>query len=154
MFQIDVLDLIPESLRLQAVDATVDFVSAQAKRFLGDDLSLKIKKLRSNAAFQTAFAAGLQQAADRFVAEYAAEDEDLVAALAHDKTIFHNEEIQQSLLAILQKPGVYLAEEQELVVQSFDSVLPARLNRLPSTSRSLSASTGSSTRPRPRGSTW
>jgi LuxR family glucitol operon transcriptional activator len=129
MFQFDILSLIPQSLKQQAADAAVDFVSDQAKKFLGDELSGKIKKLRSDAAFQTAFMEGLQRAADRFAAEYTVEDEDLVAALAADKTFLQNEEIQQALLAILKKPGVYLSNEQEIVVQSFDSVLPSRLNR-------------------------
>ncbi|MCK6627285.1 MAG: NB-ARC domain-containing protein [Anaerolineae bacterium] len=129
MFQFDILALIPQSLKRQAIDTTVDFVSEQAKKFLSDELSTKIKKLRSDAAFQSAFAEGLQRAADRFAAEYTVEDEDLVAALAADKTFFQNEEIQRALLTILKKPGVYLANEQEILAQSFDSVLPTRLNR-------------------------
>lgn len=129
MFQFDLTSLLPQSLKQQAVDAAVDFVSDQAKKFLSEEFSSKIKKLRSDAAFQTAFGEGLQRAADRFAAEYVAEDEDLVAALTGDKTFFQNGEIQKALLAILKKPGVYLADEQELVAQSFDSVLPNRLNR-------------------------
>ncbi|MCP4623180.1 MAG: hypothetical protein GY850_06570, partial [bacterium] len=90
IFPFDITALIPKSLKRQAVDVAVDFVSAQAKKFLSDDISDKIKKLRSDAAFQTAFAEGLQHAADRFVEEYALEDEDLVAALAVDKRLFQN----------------------------------------------------------------
>jgi LuxR family glucitol operon transcriptional activator len=129
MFQFDVLSLIPPSLKRQAIDAAVDFVSDQAKKFLGDELSTKIKKLRSDATFQASFAEGLQRAADRFATEYALKDEDLVTALVADRTFFQNEEIQQALLAILKKPGVYLADEQEIIAHSFNSVLPNRLNR-------------------------
>jgi hypothetical protein len=129
MFQFDITSLIPQSLKQQAVDAAVDFVSEQAKKFLGEELSSKIRRLRSDAAFQATFAEGLQRAADRFVAEYAVEDEDLVLALAADKAFFQNEDIQKALLAILKKPGIYLADEQALLAQSFDSVLPNRLNR-------------------------
>lgn len=129
MFQFDLLALIPQSLKRQAIDTAVDFVSEQAKKFLSDELSNKIKKLRSDAAFQTAFADGLQRAANRFASEYAVEDEDLVAALAADQSFFQNQEIQTALLTILKKPGIYLTEQQEIVAQSFDSVLPSRLNR-------------------------
>ncbi|MBI1876673.1 MAG: hypothetical protein HYR94_00240, partial [Chloroflexi bacterium] len=129
MFQFDILSLIPQSLKRQAIDTAVDFVSDQAKKYLSDELSNKIKKLRSDAVFQAAFAEGLQRAAERFAAEYAVEDEDLVAVLVADKTFFQNEEIQHALLAILKKPGLYLANEQELVAQSFDSVLPNHLDR-------------------------
>ncbi|MFN8454004.1 MAG: tetratricopeptide repeat protein [Anaerolineae bacterium] len=129
MFQFDLTSLLPPSLKQQAVDAAVDFVSDQARKFLSEEFSGKIKKLRSDAAFQTAFGEGLQRAANRFAAEYVTEDEDLVAALTADKSFFQNGEIQKALLAILKKPGVYLADEQELVAQSFDSVLPNRLNR-------------------------
>ncbi|NJN99433.1 MAG: hypothetical protein HC875_37720 [Anaerolineales bacterium] len=105
MFQFDLLALIPQSLKRQAIDTAVDFVSEQAKKFLSDELSNKIKKLRSDAAFQTAFADGLQRAANRFATEYAVEDEDLVAALAADQSFFQNQEIQTALLTILKKPG-------------------------------------------------
>lgn len=129
MFQFDLTSLIPQSLKQQTVDAAVDFVSDQAKKFLSEEFSGKIKKLRSDAAFQNAFGEGLQRAADRFAAEYVTEDEDLVAALTADKSFFQNSEIQKALLAILKKPGVYLVDAQEVVAQSFDSVLPNRLNR-------------------------
>jgi LuxR family glucitol operon transcriptional activator len=129
MFQIDVLGLIPQSLKQQAMDISVSFVSDQAKKLLGEEVSSRIKKLRSDAAFQTAFESGLRRAVNRFGEEYAAEDEDLTVALLADKTLFQNEQVQRALLAILKQPGVYLADERETLAQTFDSVLPQRRNR-------------------------
>ena len=45
MFQFDLTSLLPQSLKQQAVDAAVDFVSEQAKKFLSEEFSGKIKKL-------------------------------------------------------------------------------------------------------------
>ncbi len=129
MLSIDILDLIPQSLKQQAMDTLVDLVSGQARKYASDELAAKIKRLRSDAAFNQAFEEGLERAARRFVEEYEVEDEDLVAAIAADEDFFKNEEIQAALLAILKKPGVYLVDEREKIAQSFDSVLPGRKNR-------------------------
>ena len=129
MFQLDILSLIPKALKRQAADTAVDFIAAQAEKFLSNEISTKIKSLRSNATFQANFEAGLQRAGERFVAEYATEDEDVVAALAGDRYFFQDEDVQQALLDILKKPGQYLADERAAVVRSFDRVLPNRLNR-------------------------
>ena len=129
MLEINIFGLIPDDLKQKARDALVDFVSDQAKKFLGDDFSGKVKKLRSDSAFRTQFEISLQGAVKRFVDEYETEDEDLVAAIANEKHIFTNKEIQSALLQIIKKPGAYLTDEQEAVVQSFESVLPERRNR-------------------------
>jgi DNA helicase IV len=129
MFQFDILDLIPKHLKQQALDALVDFVSEQAKKYTGDEIAAKIKQLRSDAAFNRAFEEGLERAAKRFTQEYETRDEDLVAAIIADEDFFKNEEVQTALLAILKKPGAYLADERDKVAESFTSVLPERKNR-------------------------
>ena len=129
MLQLSLLTLIPPDLRQKALDAAVNFVVDFGKGFLKDEITQKLKKLRSDGAFQEAFAKGLQQAADRFVREYGPEDEDLAAAIAADQTFFANPDVQAALLAILKKPGAYLAKQYDVVAQSFDSVLPQRRNR-------------------------
>ena len=129
MIEINLLDFIPAELKEQARDALVDFVSAQANQHLGEEMGARLKKLHSDAPFNQKFEAGLQQAVRRFVAEYEKQDEDLVAAIAADPGFFRNPAIQQALLSMLKRPGAYLAEEQESLVQSFESVLPERKNR-------------------------
>jgi hypothetical protein len=129
MLQLDLLQLIPHSLKQQASDALVDFVSDQAKKFLSDEVAAKIKKLRSNAAFNQSFEVSLKRAAQRFVAEYEAQDEDLVTAIAADKAFFNNEEIQAALLAVIKQPGAFDAEERDVILRSFATVLPQRRNR-------------------------
>lgn len=132
MFQIDPLgfiNLIPQSLKQKARDTLVDFVAEQARKYAGEELATRLKKLRSDAAFNKTFEEALQRAARRFFDEYRLENEDLVAAIAADDGFFRDEKIQQALLAILKRPGAYLVEEQETLQQSFDSVLPQRINR-------------------------
>jgi len=125
----DVLNLIPQSLQQQILDALVDFVSGQAKKLLGDQVSNKIKGLKSDASFAQAFRDGLHRAAERFAREYEQEDEDLVTAIAADQGFFQNEQVQNALLAIIKRPGVYLVDEREAVLRSFETVLPERKNR-------------------------
>lgn len=129
MIEVNILDLIPQELKQQARDALVDFVSDQAKEYLSGRISDKIKLLRSDAAFQREFEAGLERAVKRFVAEYELKDEDLVAAIAADENFFQNRQVQEALLTIIKHPGVYLVEEQEVLRFSFHSVLVNRKNR-------------------------
>ncbi len=129
MFQIDPLSLIPDTLKTAVRDAAVDFVSDQAKKFLGEELGTKIKKLRSDAGFNRKFEQGLQNALKRFVDEYASEDEDLVAAIESDASVFKNEQVQKALLEMLKNPGKYLESERETVAENFATVLPGRRNR-------------------------
>jgi LuxR family glucitol operon transcriptional activator len=129
MFQIDVFNLIPKALKQKAIDTTVDFIVNLGKGYLSDEITRRIKKLRSDGEFQEAFEEGLQRAANRFIEEYTSKDEDLVEAIANDKAFFKNEEVQEALLNILKKPGIYLVDEQDIVNASFDSILPDRLNR-------------------------
>ena len=44
----DILNLIPQNLQQEIVDALVALVSGQAKKFLGDQVSDVIKELRSD----------------------------------------------------------------------------------------------------------
>lgn len=125
----DLFNLIPQSLKQHALDTLVDVVSQQAKKLAGDELANKIKKMRSDAAFQETFEQGLQRALQRFVNEYQLQDEDLVAALAHERQLFQNKEVQATLLAILKRPGAYLEEERDKLLDSFSTVLPQRINR-------------------------
>jgi len=52
-----------------------------------------------------------------------------VAAIAADATIFQNKEVEAALLTMLKRPGTYLVDEREHLVQTFASVLPGRKNR-------------------------
>ncbi|MEW5871449.1 MAG: tetratricopeptide repeat protein [Chloroflexota bacterium] len=128
-FQIDPLNLIPANLRTAMRDTLVDFISEQAKKHLGDEVAVKLSKLRSDAAFNKQFEDGLQRAVKRFAVEYEQQDEDLVAAITAQSDFFRNEAVQKALLAVLKQPGASLFEEQERLAQSFQSVLPERKNR-------------------------
>lgn len=78
------LSFIPADFQQQMLNGLIDFLSDQARKVLGDEVSSRLKGLRSDAAFIRQFEAGLKRAADRFVKEYEAEDEDVTAAIADD----------------------------------------------------------------------
>ena len=123
------LSFIPTDFQQQIFNELINFLSDQAKKVLGDEVGTRLKGLRSDAAFIRQFEAGLKRAADRFVKDYEAEDEDLTAAIADDPTFFKNEEIQAALLWMLKHPGTDLDRQREAVAQSFATVLPTRKKR-------------------------
>jgi hypothetical protein len=132
MFQIDplgLISLIPQELKQKALDAVVDLVADQAGKYTSDEVAANIRKLRSDTAFNRQFEKALAQATQRFIEAYQLQDEDLITAIAADKEFFQNEQIQKALLALLKRPGAYLADEREIIYQSFETVLPQRLNR-------------------------
>jgi LuxR family glucitol operon transcriptional activator len=129
MFQIDPLGLIPQSIKDAVLNTTVDFLSSQAKKLLGDEVAAKIKKLNTDAAFHQSFEKGLKRALERFKQEYEEQDEDIVATITSDSRIFKDEKFQATLLAMIKRPGGYLEEERAKVIASFASILPGRKNR-------------------------
>lgn len=125
----DLLSLIPNNLKQQVLDSVVDIVASQAESVGGSSMAQKIRQLRSDAAFTSAYENGLKKAVERFIQEYEIEDEDLVSAVSHNHDLFTNHEVQSALLSMVSQPGKYLNAEQETLIQSFDSVLPQRKNR-------------------------
>ena len=101
----------------------------KAGKTLGDEFTTALGKLRSDAAFQDAIDAGLKRATDRFLREYADEDEDLTAALSADREFWKAKTVREALLAILRQPGRWEAKDWETVASRFDNVLPLRRNR-------------------------
>src|SRR5690349_3454229 len=101
MFQFDPFSFIPDALKTAVRDASVDFVTDQAKKFLSDEFAAKIKKLRSDASFNQNFEKGLQRALQRFVNEYANIDKELTVAIEADRNIFKNEQVQKALLEMV-----------------------------------------------------
>ena len=129
MIEINILEFIPQELRQQAQDTLVDFVSEQAKKFVGDGVADKLKQLRTDGAFRKQFDKGLDKALKRFTEEYYEKDEDLVEEIALEKDLFKSPDVKQALMTMLKSPGSYLADEGDLVAQTFDSVLTGRKNR-------------------------
>lgn len=125
---IDILKLIPQSLKQQMMDAVVDVVAEKAVSFLGDGAAEKIRQLRSDGRFQKEFEEGLVRASIRFKDEYEEIDEDLVQAIG-DNTIFADKKARKALLRVLKAPDSLLEDEQLIIVDSFESVLPERKNR-------------------------
>src|SRR5262245_22773704 len=126
MTSIDILSLVPDPLKQAAIDALIDLVSGEAKKLLGDEIATKIKRLRSDAKFQREFDKGIQKALNRFIQEYETEDEDLVAALASNKSIFLNEDVRSTLLTMLKHPSSYLVDDRERLSLTFVGILPER----------------------------
>jgi tetratricopeptide (TPR) repeat protein len=129
MFQIDPLCFIPQSIKEAVLDTTVDFLSGQAKKLLGDEIASKIKQLRTDAAFHQSFENGLKRALERFKLEYEEQDEDIVAVILSNQSIFKDEKFQAILQEMIKRPGSYLDEEREKVISTFESILPGRKNR-------------------------
>lgn len=125
----DPLDLLPSELKKQIVDGLIDFLSRQAEKVVGDQVADNIKKLSSEGAFLDAFDKALKKAVDRFTAEYAMIDEDLVAAIKADPDFWKSTAVRRALISLVSHPGSWVEADREMVVQHFEDVLPQRINR-------------------------
>ena len=126
---LNIFEFIPDNLKQKWRNMLVDQLSELAKSSNASNVAKTIRKLRSNSDFLEAFEDALKNATNQFVTEYIQIDEDLVLAVASYPEFFENSEIQEAMLAILQKPGAYLEIEKSQIYQSFNSVFPNRINR-------------------------
>ena len=126
---LDPLSWIPEATKREILDGLLKFMMDKAGKTLGDEFTGVLGKLRSDAAFQDAIDTGLKRATDRFLREYADEDEDLTAALSADRELWKAKSVRDALLAILRQPGRWEAQDWETIASRFDDVLPQRRNR-------------------------
>ncbi len=125
----DLLDFLPAELKKEIVNQVVGFLSSQAKNVAGDQLANKIRKLSSDGAFLDAFDQAMKVGTARFLAEYTAVDEDLVASIAADADFWQSPQVRQALIQLVKRPGAWLIDERETVIQHFEDVLPKRVNR-------------------------
>ncbi len=124
-----IMSFLPNDLKTQLLDNLVQFMARQAEKVVGEQLGEKIRKLSSEGAFLDAFDKAMKSASDRFVVEYTPIDEDLVAVISADKTFWQSSQVRQALIQMVSRPGAWLAEERETLVQHFADVLPQRVNR-------------------------
>ncbi|MGB0384268.1 MAG: NB-ARC domain-containing protein [Ardenticatenaceae bacterium] len=128
-FEINISDFISPSLREEGVERTLSTLNKLAEGLLDEQRLAELSWLSTDNTFQLAFSEALQRGADRFVGLYLDEDEDLVEAIVDHEGFFGHEQVQKGFLSILQEPSSYLADGQEVVIYSFDRVLPRRRNR-------------------------
>lgn len=127
--KIDPLSWIPDSIKQQILDNTVDFIAEQAKKMLGEKFSDAIKKLKSDAAFKKAFNESLKRATERFSQEYIDKDEDLVVAIIENPDFWEAKSVRNSLLQMIKNPGKWAIHDKEILLNHFDDALPYRRNR-------------------------
>jgi tetratricopeptide (TPR) repeat protein len=125
----DILDL-PDDLKQRLRDGIVDFLAHQAeKAFGGDKLARIIRQLSSQATFSNSFDHAMESAVKRFIAEYTPVDEDLVESIISDGTFWQARDVREALMTMVNRPGSWLVDERETVMQHFADVLPKRINR-------------------------
>lgn len=125
----DILSFLPDEVKRQMLDGLVKFLADQAEKTVGDQLADKLRGLSSEAGFRDAFDAAMKKAAVRFADEYTTVDEDLVDAIAADTDFWKSKQVRDALMAMVRRPGAWLTQERETVVQHFEDVLPHRKNR-------------------------
>lgn len=124
-----ILDFLPDDLKRQLLDGLVNFLTNQVERIAGDKIANVITQLSSQAGFNKAFNEAMKSAVKRFSDEYTTQDEDLVIAITTDGDFWKSKDVRQGLMALIKRPGSWLAAEREAVVQHFVDVLPQRINR-------------------------
>jgi uncharacterized protein YcaQ len=123
------LDL-PEDLEQRLRDSIVDTLASLAEKMPGGGKAARaIRQLSTQAAFNNAFDKAIESALKRFIEEYTVQDEDLVEAIIVDGGFWNNQTVRQALINTIRRPGSWLTNERETVVQHFTDVLPKRVNR-------------------------
>lgn len=122
-------DFVPEEVKTRLYDGVIDLCSQLTQELLGEKAGETIKNLSSDAGFQSAFKAAMQTVGRRFVEEYTQVDEDLVAAISQSTGFWKSKSMMAALQTMLKRPGAFLLEDRETIVQHFNDVLPERLNR-------------------------
>lgn len=125
----NILGLLPNELKQQLWDNMLGFLARHADRVFGERVGQTINQFSSQVAFSKAFDGAVTKAIERFSREYTPQDEDLVLALLADTTFWQSKTVKEALVALVRRPGAFLIEEHEHVVQHFSDVLPARVNR-------------------------
>lgn len=124
-----ILFAIPAPIKQLVADTLVDFLVKQAEKFAGEKMSDSIRRLSSKADFQHSIDKALRKGSERFVAEYAQQDEDLVEAIRGLPDLWQTKSVQRELVALIKQPGAWLVEERNTIVAHFEDVLPQRINR-------------------------
>lgn len=105
MLQFTLTDFLSPTTKQWLFDQLIDVSSQIAQKLLGDEIALKLGKLRSDAAFNDAFQKALKRASERWVAEYY--DKEIVENLTKDKELWKNNELIKLLGEIVRTPGGY-----------------------------------------------
>ncbi|MBI5294602.1 MAG: hypothetical protein HY869_03935 [Chloroflexi bacterium] len=121
--------IIPESFKTVFQDSVVNFLSEQARKYIGNEMGIKIQQMRSDGGFKLELEDGIQKALIRFRNEYSKIDEDLVDALLSDPRVFENKQLQKAIADVAANPAKYLSNNHEIPAENFSSVLPERANR-------------------------
>ncbi len=126
----NIINFLPDDLKQKLRDSIVDFVARQAEGGPGGDKAARtIRQLSSQATFYNAFDQAMESAVKRFRAEYTGHDDDLVEAIITDSTFWQSKDVRQALMAMIRRPGSWLVNERETIVQHFADVLPERVDR-------------------------
>lgn len=121
--------LIPDSLVQVALEELFNFLSEQAEKYAGEQLSGKIRALSTQATFKESVRKAIKNGAERFYVEFFDTDEALVTAIARKKDIFELPEFVKALTGLICRPGAWQVEKQNQVVGQFNSIFPNRSNR-------------------------
>lgn len=123
-------NLIPTETKNSVFDALIEAVVSRGEGLISDSLLDRIGGLRSDANFRKRFNTAVQRAIQRFLDEYIDQDEDLVEAITEQiDTVFADEQVRETLLAIIRNPSGYHVENKDKLIDAFDTVLTRRRNR-------------------------
>jgi tetratricopeptide (TPR) repeat protein len=129
MINIDPLSFVPERFKEKLADGLVELLAGSAERLGGDQIASNIRKFSTRSDLLHSVDCALQAGIARFIEEYTAQDEDLVAAIRDDEIFWESEAVQDALVKLVSRPSAWLHEDRETVLRHFEAVLPRRVNR-------------------------
>ena len=129
MNAIDPTGWIPDHIKQQFFDHQMSVLAEYAEKAGRTNASERLKRLRLDASFQEAVDQGLSEATARFVRDYRGEYEELAQAIESQDAFWKAENVRQSILNIIMRPGVDLPEDRKILTRSFAGLLHRRVNR-------------------------
>lgn len=125
-----ILDDIPDDIKQRLRNSLVDLLARLVETVPGAESTARaIRQLSSQAVFFNAFDKAVKNSLKRFVAEYNAQDKDLVNAISNEGDFWKSKNVRQALIELVSRQGAWLVNEQTTVVQHFVDILPERIDR-------------------------
>jgi tetratricopeptide (TPR) repeat protein len=121
---------IPDDIKQRLRNSLVDYLARLVETVPGaENTAGAIRQLSSQAVFYNAYDKAVKNALKRFIAEYNAQDKDLVDAISNDGHFWKSKNVRHALMELVTRQGAWLVNEHTTVVQHFVDILPERIDR-------------------------
>lgn len=124
---VNIFDYLPQHKKQELIDKLIETIADKADK-IHSGLGREIRSLSTQDSYRQAFAEAIQKGKDKFMAEYAAVDVELIEAIENDSSVWLNSAFHEALVFIVSHPGAFLDEEHLDIIESFKNNFPDDIN--------------------------